>query len=283
LTGPEKRSEKSRPLGVDHPITRRDFIDGIAITAVVAASSRGANADDPKPTVVAAQDLPDDYPPALAGLRGSHPGGFEAAHALRDRPFPNASWVPIDTSEHYDLIVVGGGISGLAAAYFYRATAGPEARILILDNHDDFGGHAKRNEFDLAGTIQLINGGTLGIDSPRPYSAIAAGLLTALGIDPAAFEARYADREFYPSLGLGRGVFFDKETFGEDRLVKGTISCPGFHKQAPLGDAARRDIFGSKQIRSTICPASLRPRRRRVCPGSAIATISSIWSRSIRR
>jgi spermidine dehydrogenase len=51
-----------------------------------------------------------------------------------------------DTDEVYDLIVVGGGISGLAAAYFYRKTAGPRVRILVLDNHDDFGGHAKRNE-----------------------------------------------------------------------------------------------------------------------------------------
>jgi len=139
--------------------------------------------------------------------------------------------------------VVGAGISGLAAAYFYRATGGPEVRILILDNHDDFGGHAKRNEYDFNGNIQLINGGTLGIDSPRPYSAVAAGLLTALGIDPVAFAARYADRGFYPSLGLGPGVFFDRETFGEDRLVKGKISSPEFLEQAPLGDAARRDIL----------------------------------------
>ena len=51
--------------------------------------------------------------------------------------------------EEFDLVVVGGGISGLAAAYFYRQ-ARPNARILILDNHDDFGGHAKRNEFHVA-------------------------------------------------------------------------------------------------------------------------------------
>ena len=83
---------------------------------------------------------------------------------------------PTPTGEDYDLIVVGGGISGLAAAHFYRAKH-PGARILILDNHDDFGGHAKRNEFSLAGHIELMNGGTLMIDSPRPYSAVADGLL----------------------------------------------------------------------------------------------------------
>jgi hypothetical protein len=89
--------------------------------------------------------------------------------------------------------VMGGGISGLAAAYFYRAAVGPDVRILILDNHDDFGGHAKRNEFELDGKIQLINGGTLGIDSQRRYSAVAAGLLTAIGSDPATLQARYTD------------------------------------------------------------------------------------------
>jgi spermidine dehydrogenase len=138
--------------------------------------------------------------------------------------------------------VVGGGISGLAAAYFYRAKAGDGARILILENHDDFGGHAKRNEFARGGKIQLINGGTLSIDSARPYSAVAAGLLAALGIDPAALTARHAEREFYPMLGLGPAVFFDRETFGEDRLVKGKISSPGFLEKAPLSDAARRDV-----------------------------------------
>ena len=176
-------------------------------------------------------------------MRGSHPGSFEAAHALRDGTSPKAGASPIDTGEYYDLIVVGAGISGLAAAYFYRETAGRDTRILILDNHDDFGGHAKRNEFDIGGKIQLINGGTLGIESPRPYSAVAAGLLTALGIDPIAFEARYADRAFYSSLGLGPGVFFDTETFGEDRLVRGKISSPGFLERVPLGDTARRDIL----------------------------------------
>jgi spermidine dehydrogenase len=234
-------TERLRRLGMGRSITRRDFIDGIAVTAAVAASRGALAADDPDEA--APQDRPGYYPPRLTGMRGSHPGSFEAAHALRDGALPKPGTKPVETGEHYDLIVVGGGISGLAAAHFYRAKAGNESRILILDNHDDFGGHAKRNEFELDGKIQLINGGTLGIDSPRPYSPVAAGLLAALGIDPVAFDARYADRGFYASLGLGPGVFFDGETFGEDRLVKGGISSPGFLDQAPLSATARRDIL----------------------------------------
>src|SRR3984893_13950217 len=238
----ETRSEPSRRLGIGGPITRRDFIDGIAVTAAIAASAPVLGAIDPGEAAVAPHDRPGYYPPSLTGMRGSHPGSFEAAHALRDGTLATSGANPIEPGEHYDLLVVGGGTSGLAAAYFYRARTGAGARILILDNHDDFGGHAKRNEFALGGEFQLINGGTLSIDSPRPYSAVAAGLLTALGIVPATLAARYSERGFYPALGLGPAVFFDKETFGEDRLVKGKISSPGFLEKAPLSEAARRDI-----------------------------------------
>jgi spermidine dehydrogenase len=239
----ETRAERLRRLGMGRAITRRDFIDGIAVTAALAASSGALAAVDPEGVATAPQDRPGYYPPALTGIRGSHPGSFEAAHALRDGTFPKSGARPIETGEDYDLIVVGGGISGLAAAYFYRAKAGADTRMLILDNHDDFGGHAKRNEFTLGGKIQLINGGTLGIDSPRPYSTKAAGLLNALGIDPVALAAHHADPGFYPSLSLGSAVFFDKETFGADRLVRGKLSASEFLEHAPLSEVAKRDIL----------------------------------------
>jgi spermidine dehydrogenase len=121
----ETRSERWRRLGMGRSITRRDFIDGIAVTAAVAASAPVLAAIDPGEASTAPQDRPDYNPPSLTGMRGSHPGSFEAAHALRDGTFPETGANPIDTGEHYDLIVVGGGISGLAAAYFYRARTVP--------------------------------------------------------------------------------------------------------------------------------------------------------------
>jgi spermidine dehydrogenase len=113
----ETRSERLRRLGMGSPITRRDFIDGIAVSAALAASGRALAGVDLEGVGPAPQDRPGYYPPTLTGMRGSHPGSFEAAHALRDGTFPKSGATPIETGEDYDLIVVGGGISGLAAAY----------------------------------------------------------------------------------------------------------------------------------------------------------------------
>ena len=136
---------KDRELGMGRGITRRDFLNGVALTvgAAILPSDLLAAAD----MQAGREKSPDYYPPALTGLRGSHPGSFEVAHSLRDGTFWAQAGTPVDTGETYDLVVVGGGISGLSAAHFFRKAAGPKARILILDNHDDFGGHAKRNEF----------------------------------------------------------------------------------------------------------------------------------------
>ena len=236
MSAPKDRS-RDHQLGMDRPITRRDFLNGIAIGAGAAVSTPLFGA----PAATAAQDTPGYYPPLLTGMRGSHPGSFEDAHALRD----GRTWeTPEDTGEQYDLIVVGAGISGLAAAHFYRANSAAKSRILILDNHDDFGGHAKRNEFELQGRLQLVNGGTLEIDSPRPYGPVAAGLLDTLGIDVAALAKTTQHLQFYQQLGLQSGVFFDRETFGADRLVVGVGRVPyrELLARAPLSPRAREQI-----------------------------------------
>src|SRR5438067_1898650 len=135
---------KDKELGMRRDITRRDFLNGIAITsglAMLPPHLLAALQNDLDP-----EKSPNYYPPSLTGLRGSHIGSFEVAHSLRDGDFWQKAGTPIDTGEKFDLIVVGGGISGLSAAYFFRKS-NPNARILILENHDDFGGHAKRNEF----------------------------------------------------------------------------------------------------------------------------------------
>lgn len=248
-------------LGMDQPITRRDFINGMAIAATAAlpvsqAFAPQAFAQGTLPTAstaLAAQDTPGYYPPLLTGMRGSPAGSFEAAHALRDgRQGPT----PTDTGESYDLIIVGGGISGLSAAHFYRAQTSPHAKILILDNHDDFGGHAKRNEYHLGGALHLMNGGTLEIDSPRPYSAISVGLLRALGIDVAKLAKTTQHLKFYEQRGMRSGVFFDQETFGADKLIIGVGDTPYWQRldSAPLSARAREQIAQIQQQKIDYLP-----------------------------
>jgi spermidine dehydrogenase len=236
MTHNDKGSKSSRP------IARRDFLQGAAITTLASglAPELAAAAEAEK----LAQAAPGYYPPTRLNLRGSHPGSFEAAHELRDGDFWNGAAALHDTGEDFDLVVVGGGISGLSAAYFYRQ-AKPNAKILILDNHDDFGGHAKRNEFHVNGHTLLMNGGTLEIDSPYPYSKVADGLMKSLGVDPEALEKACTKPDVYK--GLTSATFFDKETFGSDRLVTGAPkdakSWQEFLSRAPLSEAARAGIL----------------------------------------
>ena len=237
---------RDRELGMGRRITRRDFLNGVSVGlggAMLASQARlfaeleGAALDHE----TASQGSKSYYPPALTGMRGSYDATYQYAHQLRDGAFWDTAPKPSEIDESYDLVVVGGGISGLAAAYFYRQKAGKNARILILDNHDDFGGHAKRNEFTAGGRMVLGYGGTQSIESPGRYSRVAKGLLKDLGIDTSVFYKAY-DRKLYSKLGTA--VFFDKETFGQDRLVTGLNQkpWPDFLAHAPMSDAAKRDI-----------------------------------------
>jgi spermidine dehydrogenase len=224
-----------RRLGMGSSITRRDFLNGVAV------GIGGAMAGGWAPEAIAALAQESPYPPALSGLRGSHVGSFELLHQLRDSAaFWKTAGPAADTGEQYDLVVVGAGISGLTAAYTYRK-ARPDARILVLDNHDDFGGHAKRNEFAHGGRTYIGYGGTQSIDSPQPYSAVARKLISDLGIDVAGY-GKALDNALYKSLGLRGASFFDKETFGADRLVVGDVRDEAFRNQAPFSDAVRRDL-----------------------------------------
>ncbi|MGA8152346.1 MAG: FAD/NAD(P)-binding protein [Terriglobales bacterium] len=254
-----RNSDRDRQLGMDRPITRRDFLNGVAIGVggTVAGAWLPGLAFGDQMAQPAAQEVPGYDPPALTGMRGSHPGSFEVAHSLRDGTFWDTAGKPVDTGESYDLVIVGAGLSGLAAAYFYRKHAGASARILILDNHDDFGGHAKRNEFRPGGRLLLTNGGTWSIDSPTRYSKEASELISELGIDPPALENKCADREVYK--GLDAACFFDKETFGLDRLVTGVPggfegtgtttakSWQDFLAKTPLSPETQRDIARTQE------------------------------------
>jgi spermidine dehydrogenase len=241
-----------RELGMHRRITRRDFLNGMSVAAATAVSIPGsvwgAGAD---PALSG-----DYYPPMKIGLRGDHEGLYEVPHSIRDGNFWKSAPAVSDTGEDYDLVIVGGGISGLASAYFYRQALGANARILILENHDDFGGHAKRNEFHQTGRMMLGYGGTFSIESPAPYSAVAKSVIQDLGIDVESYK-NVSDARLYSSFGLRPGVFFNKDVFGRDALVLTPHSSYEetpepkrtaderwrlFSQAAPMADQAKLDL-----------------------------------------
>jgi spermidine dehydrogenase len=210
-------------------ITRRDFLNGAALTIAAGLTPEAQLSAEPA-----------RYSPALTGLRGQHQGSFETAHALA-REGRRVDFATLPVEERYDLVVVGGGLSGLSAAWFYRRRFGPQARILILDNHDDFGGHAKRNEFTFGDRRLIGYGGSQSFQSPNTfYGAAAKGLLQALGVDIARFATAF-ERKLYPSLGLSRGVFFAREAFGRDVLVTGEPTRPN-------ADETTRRLSGARPL-----------------------------------
>jgi len=248
-----------RELGMDRPISRRDFLNGVRLVAAGAlvpgrAIGEAVTAlEGPAPVGAA-------YPPRLTGMRGSHPGSFEVAHALAREG--RSDWGPVREPDPqvYDLIVVGAGISGLAAAHFYRKHK-RDARILILDNHDDFGGHAKRNEFSLEGRTIIGYGGSQTLEQPGGYSEVAQQLLREIGIDIPRLAAGY-DQGFYRRHGLRGGIYFDRETYGVDRVIAyelldfsnylplapSSVTPQQAVAQMPLSEPARRELLSALLI-----------------------------------
>ena len=196
-------------------ITRRDFINGVSYGLAASVA--------PIDFLEAKNIDPYKYPPALTGIRGNHPGSFDHAHRLALAGGKYYEEV-IDLGETNDLIVVGAGISGLSASYFYQERTESNQKILILDNHDDFGGHAKRNEFQVNGREMLTYGGSQSIESPSYYEDVSKKLMTDLGIDFQKFYTAY-DFDYFKSRGLNSSFYFNETTFGQNKIVH---NVPGY-------------------------------------------------------
>ncbi len=251
-------------LGMGTEITRRDFVNGVAVTAAGAMllpswglAQEQKAALEPAETGVgegryegAETGGPGEaYPPRKTGMRGSHPGSFESGHQLRDNPKEVIKPEMLD--EEYDLVVVGAGMSGLSAAYFFVKNVGREAKVLILDNHDDFGGHAKRNEVMVGGKLMVVNGGTLNIEAPAFYNEYALDMFKDIGLDlPRYLKSNETNRALYRGLGMKSAYFFDKETWGKDVFVmneggrgEGGGITMEFLNKTPLSEKAKQDVL----------------------------------------
>ena len=232
-------------------ITRRDFINGTLMVAGSSLLSCRGTGDG-----VLSILEPSYYPPALTGLRGSHPGSNEHAHRQASSLAPD--WGPTtELGEDYDLVVVGGGISGLAAAYFFQERYGQDTKILVLDNHDDFGGHAKRNEHTINGELRIGYGGSQTLVEPSNASEVVLGLFRGIGVEVERFESAY-DRDFLERHDLRAVTYFNEAVFGEDKVVahpycnypnyveglpSPTISHEEAAGQAPLSERGKEQLL----------------------------------------
>ncbi len=207
-----RRQPGKDALGMKSEITRRDFLgsmllaSGALLLEGVAPSELLAGADE-----FSGYGGVGEY----SRSNGNTLEVLLAGHKMRDRVYDPLPANTVDTGEIYDCVIVGGGISGLAAALFFLRHAGPGRSVLILENHPIFGGEAKQNEFEIEGKRLIAHQGSAIYLVPYPHSFIAR-FYDSIGLrTPKLQYQKWAGpgpgmalgRTPYDSAGLSRGQY----------------------------------------------------------------------------
>src|SRR3954471_13585400 len=172
-----QNSTFGRALGLDRDITRRDVLN----STLLASGGLLLNAASPAQLIAqqAGNSSTDNDWNGYGGVgdyaksNGNTMAVLEAGHRIRKQEFESLPADIVDTGEIYDCVVVGGGISGLAAAQIFQQLAGKGKNCLVIDNHPIFGGEAKRNEFMVDGHRLIAHQGSAFFPIPYPHSFIA--------------------------------------------------------------------------------------------------------------
>ena len=246
-------------------ITRRDFLDGVAITAAGLAAAAAAPNLTGAEAALRSRSRTSSYPPTDTGVVGQRNAvirdtiaidGFpnpKDVHSTKGGPGIHPRHVR-DVDDVYDLVVVGAGASGLAAAKWYQDRFGANAKILLIDPLPDFGGHSHRNEFHIGDSTLLRNGGTVNLDSigtwnrpagslldiPGSYGQPALDMLAFCGVTPNSFPSSANQ-----NTGLRQAFLFPRKDWGKDYVVPNTIGTVGleeFLKTTPYSAAAQAGI-----------------------------------------
>jgi spermidine dehydrogenase len=211
--------------GMDQEITRRDFLNGaLAGSGAVLLASASPLQLLARATVTspAASNAADDWTGYggvgdYANSNGNTAAVLEAGHQVRDGQFESLPASVIDTSETYDCVIVGGGISGLAGALIFQrlassGKAGQGKTCLVIDNHPIFGGEAKRNEFLVDGHRLVGHQGSALFWPPYPHSFIAR-FYDSIGLTAPRLEyQKWAGPA--PEIPLGRTPYLGSAPYG---------------------------------------------------------------------
>ena len=230
-------------LGMSEPISRRDFVNGALLAGAGALLNRRL-----QPSISPA-DSWNGYS-GIGDYRGSNGNTYDvmtAAHAIRDGAFERSDVV--DTGEMHDLVVVGGGLSGLAAAVFFQKYKGSGGRCLVIDNHAIFGGEAKRNEFLVDGQ-RLIAHQASAIFLVPQKGGYTDSFYDVIGMDRSALEYQRW-RGPSPEMSLHQSPYAEPKNYGfyfgpQFGKRPGVWVPDPWGRQlegAPLSDAVKADLM----------------------------------------
>lgn len=228
-----------RCLGLDAPISRRDFLNGslLAAGAVAMPSLAGEAIDN-----FTGYGGVGDY----ARANGNTWPVIQAAHRLRDGGYREAAFAAAAPAGEFELLVVGGGIAGLSAAHRFRQARGVKAGVLLLDNHAMLGGEARQNEFDVDGVRLLGPQGSNDFAVPEaPANRIGAQSLVARFFEEFSIPREYEWQAWDPKL---KALRFARDNYSSMDGFQESHVDVGYYFDRPQGaDAApwRRNIWAN--------------------------------------
>jgi spermidine dehydrogenase len=245
-----KNSRDDKLLGTEQGITRRDFLNA----TLLASGSLLLNPVSPADLLAAKPRPKEDDWTGYGGIgdyansNGNPLGVLEAGHQIRDGLFESLPATVFDTGETYDCVVVGGGISGLAAALIFQRQAGNGKTCLVLDNHPIFGGEAKRNEFLVGGHRLIAHQGSAFFPVPYPHSFIAR-FYESIGLKTPRLEYQKwgsSEPEIQvsrtPYLGSAPSATYFGPKFGQPRGLWLTDPWGTQTEKAPIPTKAREEL-----------------------------------------
>ncbi|MFE0023799.1 NAD(P)-binding protein [Amycolatopsis sp. NPDC059021] len=154
----------------------------------------------------------------------------------------SASQAPTSATRAFDLIVIGGGIAGLSAAYYWIADVDRNARILIIEQSARIGGPAIQHTFDVNGQRLISPGGAHELTFPSAFAPAVKSAMSVLGIETKRFYSDTAPTHYLDRGAGGHGFAFAASVWGRSHLVVYDQSTTASFTEAPVALRARPEI-----------------------------------------